>query len=57
MGEIIVPNAVKRKEGYIYYIDGEGNLCETKRSTGKKKGVVGKKKKAAIKKATKVTKK
>lgn len=29
MGHIIVPNAVKRKQGYLYYIDGEGNLWET----------------------------
>lgn len=30
MGEIVVRNAVQRKEGYLYYIDGEGNLCEAK---------------------------
>jgi hypothetical protein len=30
MGEIIVPNAVERKPGYLYYIDGEGNLMEVK---------------------------
>ena len=30
MGEIVVPNAVERKSGMMYYIDGEGNLCETK---------------------------
>lgn len=30
MGEIIVKNAVERKSGYLYYIDGEGNLCEAK---------------------------
>jgi hypothetical protein len=28
MGEIIVKNAVKRRPGYLYYIDGQGNLCE-----------------------------
>ena len=30
MGTIIVKNAVERKAGYLYYIDGEGNLCEAK---------------------------
>jgi len=28
MGKIIVPNAVKREKGYMYYIDGQGNLCK-----------------------------
>ena len=28
MGKIVVKNAVERKPGYLYYIDGEGNLCE-----------------------------
>ena len=28
MGEIIVKDAVQRKKGFLYYIDGEGNLCE-----------------------------
>lgn len=38
MGEIIVENAVKRKPGYLYYIDGEGNLCESKmQHEGRKK--------------------
>lgn len=40
MGEIILPNAVVRKEGYLYYIDGEGNICEAKmthKGRGKKK--------------------
>lgn len=27
MGEIIIPNVVKRERGYLYYIDGKGNLC------------------------------
>lgn len=30
MGEIILKNAVQRKEGYLYYVDGEGNICEAK---------------------------
>lgn len=30
MGEIIIPDAIKRKPGYLYYVDGEGNVCEAK---------------------------
>lgn len=30
MGEIIMRNAVKRKPGYMYYVDGKGNLCQVK---------------------------
>lgn len=37
MGEIIVKNAVERKPGYLYYIDGEGNLVETKMARGGRK--------------------
>lgn len=39
MGEIIIHNAVDRKEGYLYYVDGEGNVCEAilKRGGGRKK--------------------
>lgn len=36
MGEIILPNAVVRREGYLYYVDGEGNVCEAKLSRGSK---------------------
>jgi hypothetical protein len=41
MGIIVVPNAVERKKGFLYYIDGEGNLCEAemKRGGTKKKKV------------------
>ena len=28
--KILIKNAVKRKKGYIYYIDQNGNLCEEK---------------------------
>ena len=38
MGKIIVKNAVERKPGFLYYIDGQGNLCEAKMSRRKKKG-------------------
>lgn len=37
MGKIIVKNAVKREEGKLYYIDGEGNLCEVEMVRGRKK--------------------
>ena len=36
VGNIIVENAVQRKPGFLYYIDGEGNLCEAKMGRGKK---------------------
>lgn len=49
MGSIVVKNAVKRKPGYLYYVDGKGNVCEAKMSRGGKK----KKKKAVKKKAVK----
>ena len=44
MGSIIVKNVVKRKPGFLYYVDGKGNVCEAKMSRG------GKKKKAKSKK-------
>lgn len=37
MGEIIVKNAVIRKPGYLYYVDGQGNVCEAKMAHGRKK--------------------
>ena len=37
MGTIIAENVVKRREGYLYYVDGEGNVCEAKMSRGRKK--------------------
>lgn len=37
MGNIIVKNAVKREKGYMYYIDGEGNLCKAKLARRKPK--------------------
>jgi len=49
MGKIILKNAIKRKPGHLYYIDGAGNLCEAKMARGGKK----KKKKAKKKKAKK----
>ena len=49
MGKILVKKAVKRKPGYLYYVDGKGNVCEAKMARGGKK----KKKKKAKKKKKK----
>lgn len=37
MGEIILKDAVKRESGYLYYIDGQGNLCSAKMKKGGEK--------------------
>ncbi len=37
MGKIVVKKAVERKPGYLYYVDGKGNVCESKMARGKKK--------------------
>lgn len=50
MGTILVKNVVKRKPGYLYYVDGKGNVCEAKMARGGKK-------KKAVKKAVKKKKK
>jgi len=48
-GQIVVPNAVERKAGYLYYIDGQGNLCEAKMvHNGKSKQGSSKKKKIKL---------
>ncbi len=46
MGKIVKKNVITRKSGYLYYVDGQGNVCEAKMSRGGKK----KKKKAVAKK-------
>ena len=53
MGKIIAKKVVERKSGYLYYVDGAGNVCEAKMARGGKK----KKKAAAKKPAMKVAKK
>jgi hypothetical protein len=55
MGKIIKKNVVARKSGYLYYVDGSGNVCEAKMSRGgkKKKKKPVKKKAPAKRKATK----
>ncbi len=47
MGKIIAKNVVERKSGFLYYVDGQGNVCEAKMARG------GKKKKKVIKKVVK----
>jgi len=47
MGKIVLKKVITRKPGYLYYIDGAGNVCEAKMARG------GKKKKAAKKKPAK----
>jgi hypothetical protein len=49
VGKIIIKKAVKRKKGYLYYIDGKGNICEAKMARGRKKKKAKKKKKKAKK--------
>ncbi len=53
MGKIIVKNAVQRKPGHLYYVDGKGNVCEAKMARGGKKKKKATKKKAKPKKAAK----
>ncbi len=36
MGKIIARNVIEREKGYLYYIDGEGNVCMAKMSRGGK---------------------
>ena len=48
MGKVLVKNVIKRKKGYLYYVDGKGNVCEAKMARGGKKKKV--KKKAAKRK-------
>ena len=54
MGKIVVKKVVTRKPGHLYYVDGQGNVCEAKMARGgkRKKKVVKKKvvKKKVVKK-------
>jgi hypothetical protein len=56
MGTIVKRNVVKRKHGYLYYVDGQGNVCEARMARGGKRKKKAKKKKTT-KKATKKRKK
>jgi len=58
MGKVIKRGVVKRKPGYLYYVDGQGNVCEAKMARGgKKKKKAAEKKKPAKKKPVKKKKK
>ena len=37
MGKIILKDAVVRKPGFLYYVDGKGNVCEAQMSRGRRK--------------------
>ena len=37
MGKVLVKNVIKRKKGYLYYVDGKGNVCEAKMARGGKR--------------------
>jgi len=37
MSEILIPNVVVREKGYLYYVDGKGNVCRAKMERGRKK--------------------
>ncbi len=37
MGKIIAKKVIKRKPGYLYYVDGQGNVCEAKMARGGRK--------------------
>ena len=50
MGKVIARDVVKRKPGYLYYVDGKGNVCEAKMARGGKKKKSGAKKKTSKKK-------
>jgi len=42
MAEKVAKVGVKRKKGYLYYVDKKGNVVETKMARGTKKGGGGK---------------
>ena len=46
MGKIVVKHVVKRKPGHLYYVDGQGNVCEAVMARG------GRRKKKAKKKTS-----
>jgi len=37
MGKIIAKKVVERKKGFLYYVDGEGNVCEAEMARGGRK--------------------
>jgi len=53
MGKVIAKNVVKRQKGFLYYVDGAGNVCEAKMARGGKRKKKAVKKKAVKKKVVK----
>jgi hypothetical protein len=51
MGKIVVKKVISRKPGHLYYVDGQGNVCEAVMARGGRKKKA--KKKTAKKKTTK----
>lgn len=49
MGTIVKKNVIKRKPGYLYYVDGKGNVCEARMSRGGKRKKKTKKAKKPVK--------
>jgi len=37
IGKVIARGVVKRKKGFLYYVDGKGNVCEAKMARGGRK--------------------
>ena len=37
IGKVIAKNVVSRKKGFLYYVDGKGNVCEAKMARGGRK--------------------
>jgi hypothetical protein len=52
MGKIVVKKVIQRKPGHLYYVDGQGNVCEAVMARGGKRKSSAKKKPAAKKKTT-----
>ncbi|MFA5070984.1 MAG: hypothetical protein WC511_01270 [Candidatus Pacearchaeota archaeon] len=50
MGKIVVHKVIQRKPGHLYYVDGQGNVCEAVMARGGKRKGSAKKKPAAKKK-------
>jgi len=53
MGKVVKKKVVTRKKGYLYYVDGAGNVCEARMARGGKKRKKKAAKKPAKKKSTK----
>lgn len=45
---IVLPNAIIRKKGFIYFVDKDGNVCSAPQRKGSKKGRMRRKIKAVL---------